>query len=36
MVLENQLGTATLVGGILIASAVLLIQWNSSQLVPTS
>jgi drug/metabolite transporter (DMT)-like permease len=36
LILENQLGTTTLVGGILIASAVLLIQWRSTQLVPTS
>lgn len=36
LVLENQLGLATLVGGILIASAVLLIQWSSAQLVPTA
>jgi drug/metabolite transporter (DMT)-like permease len=32
LVLGNQLSTATLVGGILIAAAVLLIQWNSTQL----
>jgi drug/metabolite transporter (DMT)-like permease len=31
-VLENQLTTTTLVGGILIAAAVLLIQWNSTRL----
>jgi drug/metabolite transporter (DMT)-like permease len=31
LVLGNQLSTATLVGGILIAVAVLLIQWNSTQ-----
>jgi drug/metabolite transporter (DMT)-like permease len=31
-VLGNQLTTATLVGGILIAAAVLLIQWNSTRL----
>lgn len=36
LILENQLGAATLVGGILIASAVLLIQWSSTQLVPTA
>ena len=36
LVLENQLGLATLVGGILIATAVLLIQWSSAQLVPTA
>jgi drug/metabolite transporter (DMT)-like permease len=35
LVLGNQLGTATLVGGILIAAAVLLIQWKSPQLAPT-
>ena len=35
LVLGNQLSTATLVGGILIAAAVLLIQWNSTQLAPT-
>jgi drug/metabolite transporter (DMT)-like permease len=36
LVLGNQLSTATLLGGILIAGAVLLIQWNSSQLAPTA
>jgi drug/metabolite transporter, DME family len=35
LVLGNQLGVATLAGGILIAGAVLLIQWSSTQLVPT-
>jgi drug/metabolite transporter (DMT)-like permease len=35
LVLGNQLSTATLVGGILIAAAVLLIQWNSTQVAPT-
>ncbi len=35
LVLGNQLSTATLVGGILIAAAVLLIQWKSAQLAPT-
>jgi drug/metabolite transporter (DMT)-like permease len=35
LVLGNQLGTATLVGGVLIGAAVLLIQWNSTQLAPT-
>jgi drug/metabolite transporter (DMT)-like permease len=35
LVLGNQLGTATLVGGVLIGAAVLLIQWNSTQLTPT-
>jgi drug/metabolite transporter (DMT)-like permease len=35
LALGNQLSTATLVGGILIAAAVLLIQWNSAQLAPT-
>jgi drug/metabolite transporter (DMT)-like permease len=36
LVLENQLGASTLVGGILIATAVLLIQWSSTQLVTTA
>ena len=35
LALGNQLGTATLVGGVLIGAAVLLIQWNSTQLAPT-
>jgi drug/metabolite transporter (DMT)-like permease len=35
LVLGNDLSTATLVGGILIAAAVLLIQWKSAQLAPT-
>ena len=35
LVLGNELSTATLVGGILIAAAVLLIQWKSAQLTPT-
>jgi drug/metabolite transporter (DMT)-like permease len=35
LVLGNHLSTATLVGGILIAAAVLLIQWNSTELAPT-
>jgi drug/metabolite transporter (DMT)-like permease len=35
LVLGNQLGATTLLGGILIAGAVLLIQWNSTQLAPT-
>ena len=35
LVLGNQLGTATLLGGILIAAAVLLIQWKSPQLAST-
>jgi drug/metabolite transporter (DMT)-like permease len=35
LVLRNELSTTTLLGGILIAAAVLLIQWNSSQLAPT-
>ena len=35
LVLGNELSTATLVGGILIAAAVFLIQWKSSQLAPT-
>ena len=34
LVLGNQLSASTLVGGILIAAAVLLIQWNSTQLTP--
>ena len=34
LVLGNQLSTATLVGGILIAAAVLLIQWKSPQFAP--
>lgn len=34
LVLGNQLGASTLAGGILIAAAVLLIQWNSTQLTP--
>ena len=36
LVLGNQLSTTTLLGGILIAGAVLLIQWNSSELASTS
>jgi drug/metabolite transporter (DMT)-like permease len=35
LVLRNQLSAATLIGGILIAAAVLLIQWNSTELAPT-
>jgi drug/metabolite transporter (DMT)-like permease len=35
LVLGNQLSTATLGGGILIAAAVLLIQWNSTERAPT-
>ncbi|MBC7789057.1 MAG: DMT family transporter [Anaerolineae bacterium] len=35
LVLGNQLSTGTLTGGILIAAAVLLIHWNSTQLSPT-
>ena len=35
LVLGNQLSVATLLGGILIAGAVLLIQWSSTQLAPT-
>jgi drug/metabolite transporter (DMT)-like permease len=35
LVLGNQMSMATLVGGILIAAAVLLIQWKSAQLAPT-
>jgi drug/metabolite transporter (DMT)-like permease len=34
LVLGNQLSASMLVGGILIAAAVLLIQWNSTQLPP--
>ena len=36
LVLGNQLSTTTLLGGILIAGAVLLIQWNSTQLASTA
>lgn len=35
LVLGNALSMATLLGGILIAGAVLLIQWNSTQIAPT-
>ena len=35
LVLGNPLSTTTLLGGILIAGAVLLIQWSSTQLAPT-
>jgi drug/metabolite transporter (DMT)-like permease len=35
LVLGNPLSATTLLGGILIAGAVLLIQWNSTQLAPT-
>jgi drug/metabolite transporter (DMT)-like permease len=35
LVLGNELSAATLIGGVLIAGAVLLIQWNSTQLAPT-
>lgn len=35
LVLGNQVSTSTLMGGILIAAAVLLIQWNSTQLAAT-
>lgn len=35
LVLGNQLSMATMMGGVLIAGAVLLIQWNSTQLAPT-
>ncbi|MDP9201804.1 MAG: DMT family transporter [Gemmatimonadota bacterium] len=35
LVLGNQLSMATLMGGILIAGGVLLIQWKSTQLAPT-
>ena len=36
LVLGNQMSTTTLLGGILIAGAVLLIQWNSSQVASTA
>ncbi|HMI43833.1 MAG TPA: DMT family transporter [Gemmatimonadaceae bacterium] len=36
LVLGNQLSTTTLLGGILIAGAVLLIQWNSAQIASTA
>jgi drug/metabolite transporter (DMT)-like permease len=36
LVLGNQMSTPTLLGGILIAGAVLLIQWNSTQLASTA
>ena len=36
LVLGNQLNTTTLFGGILIAGAVLLIQWSATQLAPTA
>jgi drug/metabolite transporter (DMT)-like permease len=36
LVLGNQMSTMTLLGGILIAGAVLLIQWNSTQLASTA
>jgi drug/metabolite transporter (DMT)-like permease len=36
LVLANQFGVATLVGGILIATAVLVIEWNSAQAVATA
>jgi drug/metabolite transporter (DMT)-like permease len=36
LVLGNQMSTTTLLGGILIAAAVLLIQWNSTQLASTA
>ena len=35
LVLKSQLSAGTLIGGILIAGAILLIQWHSNQLVPT-
>lgn len=35
LVLGNELSAATLTGGVLIAGAILLIQWNSTQLAPT-
>ena len=36
LVLGNQMSTTTLLGGILIAGAVLLIQWNSTKLASTA
>lgn len=36
LVLRSQLTAATLIGGILIAGAILLIRWHSSQLAPTA
>ena len=36
LVLGNQLGAATLLGGVLIAGAVLLIQWNSGRIAATA
>jgi drug/metabolite transporter (DMT)-like permease len=36
LILQSQLTAATLIGGILIAGAILLIQWHSSQLAPTA
>lgn len=36
IVLENQLSITTLIGGVLIAGAVLLIQWSSTQLEATA
>ncbi|HMG00966.1 MAG TPA: DMT family transporter [Gemmatimonadaceae bacterium] len=36
LVLGNQMSTTTLLGGMLIAGAVLLIQWNSTQLASTA
>lgn len=36
LVLGNQLSVTTLLGGILIAAAVLLIQWSSTRLAPTA
>ena len=36
LVLGNQMSTTTLLGGILIAGAVLLIQWNSAQIASTA
>jgi drug/metabolite transporter (DMT)-like permease len=35
LVLSNRLSVSTLLGGILIAGAVLLIQWSSTRLAPT-
>jgi drug/metabolite transporter (DMT)-like permease len=36
MVLGNQFGTATLIGGVLIAMAVLMIEWSSTQITATA
>ena len=36
LVLSNQFGLATLIGGILIAAAVLVIEWSSAQTTATA